>query len=203
MGFSRAGRRTCWRSCTRISSRRRSRSTSTRYNSSKRNNARVSARMRSARSSMRRAPCSLRPASNRRVSGPRSACTGSRCVPMLLKLSTNSSIRPANSQNTVDAAGVVEHRREHAGRDEDQIRERITRRDDAPHFAAVEAEEQHHQADVDGLRGQRHRDQRQQVRREQPGERMPAAAGEIDMAREHQHQRGHRARCGSRAARPP
>ena len=39
-------------------------------------------------------------------------------------------------------AGVVEHRRQHAGRHEDEIRERITGRDDAPHVAAVEAEEQ-------------------------------------------------------------
>ena len=137
--------RTCWRSCTRMSSRRRSRSTSTRCISSKRNSVRVSARMRSARSSTRRAPCSSRPASNRRVSGPRSASTESRCVPMLLKLSTNSSIRPDEQPEHRRAAGVVEHGREHAGRDEDQIGERITRRDDAPHVAAVEAEEQHHQ----------------------------------------------------------
>src|SRR4029077_12447954 len=53
-------------------------------------------------------------------------------------------------------AGIEQHGGEHAGGDEDQIGERIAGGNDLPHLAAVEAEEECHQRDVDDLEGDHH-----------------------------------------------
>jgi hypothetical protein len=184
--------RTCWRSCKRISSRPRSRSTSTEIQlieTEQRTRLRED-----ALGEIVHAPRTLKldACLEHAREGP---ALGLHRITMrtdAVEAQHEQQHQACEQPEHRHIAGVVEHRRENAGRHEDQIRERITRRDDAPDFTSIEAEEQHHQNDVDGLRGQRHRDERRKVRREQSCERVSAATGEVDIAREHEHERGHR-----------
>ena len=98
-------------------------------------------------------------------------------------------------------AGVIEHGRKNAGRYEDEIRQRIAGRDDAPHVTTVEVEEESHQPDIDHLSGHSHHDQGHEVGATQTVQWMAAATGEVRLPGEYQHQHGHRgvvdgAQCG-------
>ena len=88
--------------------------------------------------------------------------------------------------------GVVEHRGEHAGGNEDEVDQRIYRPDDPADFPAIEPEVHRKQCDVYRLRRDRHRHQRADVIECQHAERVTAAGRQVRLSGEQQRQARHR-----------